>query len=92
MPMTSKLNNSFVKVEKEQGRRLDVLVNNACRIPAGGPSKLRGKFWEQDVAVWDNLHTVGLRSHYVASCYAMPATFDEEQGNIQVTTPPDCHE
>jgi dehydrogenase/reductase SDR family member 1 len=61
----------FARVEREHGR-LDVLVNNAFRIPAGGPGKLFGKFWEQDVAVWDNVHTVGLRSHYVASCYAMP--------------------
>ena len=67
----------FVQVEKEQGR-LDILVNNAFRIPAGGPSKLFGKFWEQDIAVWDNVHTVGLRSHYVATCYAMPLLLKSE--------------
>lgn len=61
----------FAQVEEEQGR-LDILVNNAFRIPAGGPSKLFGKFWEQDIAVWDNVHTVGLRSHYVATCFAIP--------------------
>ena len=61
----------FAQIESEQGR-LDILVNNAFRIPPGGPSKLFGKFWTQDIAVWDTVHTVGLRSHYVASCYAIP--------------------
>ena len=68
----------FEQVEKEQGR-LDILVNNAFRIPDGGPTKLFGKFWEQDVAVWDNVHTVGLRSHYVASCYAMPLLLKSQE-------------
>jgi dehydrogenase/reductase SDR family protein 1 len=61
----------FERVEREQGS-LDILVNNAFQIPEGGPSKLFGKFWEQDVGLWDTLHNVGLRSHYVATCYAMP--------------------
>lgn len=62
----------FDQVAAENDGHLDMLVNNAFRIPAGGPKKLFGKFWEQDVSVWDYVHTVGLRSHYVASCYAMP--------------------
>mmetsp|Transcript_24384 Transcript_24384/g.44096 ORF Transcript_24384/g.44096 Transcript_24384/m.44096 type:complete len:388 (+) Transcript_24384:172-1335(+) len=61
----------FEQVEKEQGR-LDILVNNVFRIPPGGLEKLMGKFWEQDVEAWDALHTVGLRSHFVASSFAVP--------------------
>ena len=61
----------FDQVEKEQGR-LDILVNNVFRIPPGGLEKLMGKFWEQGLETWDALHTVGLRSHFVASVYAVP--------------------
>jgi dehydrogenase/reductase SDR family protein 1 len=52
--------------------RLDILINNVFRLPPGGAAQLKKKFWEQGPAVWDCVHTVGLRSHYVASCYAMP--------------------
>jgi dehydrogenase/reductase SDR family member 1 len=60
----------FRRIQQQHGR-LDILVNNAFRVP-GGPDALYGKFWEQGPDVWDCLHTVGLRSHYVASCYAVP--------------------
>lgn len=58
-------------IEKEHGH-LDILVNNCFRLPRGGVEKLYGKFWEQGVDVWDAIHSVGLRSHYVATCMAMP--------------------
>jgi dehydrogenase/reductase SDR family member 1 len=64
----------FQQVEREQGR-LDILVNNAFCIPSSSeesPKALFGKFWEQELDVWDSVHNVGLRSHYVASCYAIP--------------------
>ena len=51
---------------------MDILVNNVFRIPSGGLEKLMGKFWEQGVDAWDALHTVGLRSHFVASSFAVP--------------------
>lgn len=58
-------------IRREQGGRLDVLVNNAFQIAA--LDSMTGKpFWEQGVAVWDPLMQVGLRSHYVASCAAAP--------------------
>lgn len=60
------------RIDSEQGGRLDLLVNNAFRIPPGGARSLQGKFWEQGAEVWDSLHQVGLRSHYVTSCLAMP--------------------
>ena len=59
------------RIEKEQGR-LDILVNNAFRLPPGGVEKLNSKFWEQGSEVWDSIHSVGLRSHFVATAKAMP--------------------
>jgi dehydrogenase/reductase SDR family protein 1 len=61
----------FDRIEKEHGR-LDLLVNNVFRIPPGGTDGLFGKFWEVGIDAWDYVHTVGTRSHYVASCYAVP--------------------
>ena len=61
----------FERIQKEQGR-LDLLVNNVFRIPPSGTDGLFGKFWEIGVDAWDYIHTVGCRSHYVASCYAVP--------------------
>jgi Dehydrogenases with different specificities (related to short-chain alcohol dehydrogenases) len=57
---------------QEQHGRLDLLVNNVFRIPPGGTNGLFGKFWEVGVQAWDSVHTVGCRSHYVASCFAIP--------------------
>lgn len=62
----------FERVKKEQGR-LDLLVNNAFRIPPGGADDLFSKFWDGDFGkTWDSIHTVGSRSHFIASCYAVP--------------------
>jgi dehydrogenase/reductase SDR family protein 1 len=58
------------QIQQDHGR-LDILVNNAFRIPPGAPKSLMGKFWEQGIEAWDTVNTVGLRSHYVASCLAM---------------------
>jgi dehydrogenase/reductase SDR family protein 1 len=70
----------FDRVEEEQGR-LDILVNNVFRIPPGGLEKLMGKFWQQGVEAWDTLHTVGLRSHFVASTYAIPLMLKSRSGS-----------
>src|SRR5690606_12145613 len=58
----------FEQVRVEAGR-LDVLVNNAFAIPDG---QLSGPFWELPISQWDTMHTVGLRSHYVATVLAAP--------------------
>lgn len=49
---------------------LDILVNNVFALPDGPLFKT--PFWEQPIGFWDTMHTVGLRSHYVASVLAAP--------------------
>jgi dehydrogenase/reductase SDR family protein 1 len=72
--------NLFQRVQAERGR-LDILVNNAwagrmdaafCDLP----------FWEQPQAIWDELHTVGFRSHYVASALAARLMLPQRAGLI----------
>jgi dehydrogenase/reductase SDR family protein 1 len=63
--------NCMDRIDTEQGR-LDILVNNAFRLPQGGVEKLHSKFWEQGPEIWDAIHTVGLRSHFVATAKAVP--------------------
>jgi NAD(P)-dependent dehydrogenase (short-subunit alcohol dehydrogenase family) len=59
----------FAEVRRVHGG-LDVLVNNVFAVPEG---RLAGvPFWEQPLHFWDDMHTVGLRSHYVASVQAAP--------------------
>ena len=62
-------------IKADQGR-LDILINNVFRLPEGGAPQLNKKFWDQGPDVWDTVHTVGLRSHYVATHYAMPLLFE----------------
>jgi dehydrogenase/reductase SDR family member 1 len=65
----------FDQIAREQGR-LDILVNNVFSIPditATEEGRLHDvPFWKQSIAIWDEMHTVGLRSHYVASVFAAP--------------------
>lgn len=62
------------------GDRLDLLVNNVFAIP---PEPIWGRpFWEQPVSQWDLMHTVGLRSHYVASQLAVPRLLQAPRGLI----------
>jgi dehydrogenase/reductase SDR family protein 1 len=59
----------FERVEREQSR-LDLLVNNATTYStAYGPPE-DSPFWEQPVEIWDDMHIVGLRSHFVATGFA----------------------
>jgi NAD(P)-dependent dehydrogenase (short-subunit alcohol dehydrogenase family) len=70
----------------QQEGRLDVLINNAW----GGYKRLRNRkanpgfkwkdpFWQQPLALWDDMHTVGVRSNYIASVFA--AQIMQEQGH-----------
>jgi dehydrogenase/reductase SDR family protein 1 len=54
--------------------RLDLLVNNVFHVPEPRtPDEvLWGPFWKTELRAWDAMHRVGLRSHYVAACFAAP--------------------
>jgi dehydrogenase/reductase SDR family protein 1 len=78
----------FEQIEQEQGR-LDVLVNNVMATPQRGelpPGALSQwdlhPFWEVPLEFWDAFHRVGVRSHYVASVYAVPLMIRSESGLI----------
>lgn len=71
------------RIAQDHGR-LDILVNNCFRLPPGDVDVLYDKFWEQGAAVWDTLHNVGLRSHFVATCLAMPLLMKARADSAQV--------
>lgn len=68
----------FDRVRKDHGR-LDILVNNAALLL--DPPTSPGGFWERPLAAAD-LITVGLRSHFVASHYAVPLMIGNGRGLI----------
>jgi len=68
------------RIQREHGR-LDILVNNAFRLPDAGVEELQKKFWELGAEAWDSLHTVGLRSHYMTTVMAMPLLFQARNNN-----------
>jgi dehydrogenase/reductase SDR family protein 1 len=78
----------FERIGAERGR-LDLLVNNVMstpqrsELPAGARSQWDlHPFWEVPIGFWDAFHNVGLRSHYVASAYAVPLMIKGGQGLI----------
>ena len=84
----------FARVRAEHGR-LDLLVNVAMSTPQRSelpPGMLSQwdlhPFWEIPVRFWDVFHTVGLRSHYVASAYAAPLLIETGGGLIVCISAP----
>ncbi len=78
----------FDRIRAEQGR-LDLLVNNVMStpqrkdLPEGALSQWDlHPFWEVPISFWDAFHTVGLRSHYVASVFAAPLLIESGGGLI----------
>jgi NAD(P)-dependent dehydrogenase (short-subunit alcohol dehydrogenase family) len=67
----------FAQVDDEHGR-LDILVNNAAKVLGAAGA---GGFWKEPLETAD-LITVGLRSHYVASVYAVPLLLANGRGLI----------
>jgi dehydrogenase/reductase SDR family protein 1 len=70
----------FTRILEEQPG-IDVLVNNAFSIPTDAGPLMR-PFWELGFDVWDHMHEVGLRSHYVASAFAARSMITRRSGLI----------
>jgi NAD(P)-dependent dehydrogenase (short-subunit alcohol dehydrogenase family) len=64
---------AFERIAGEQSGALDILVNNAFSTERVSEGKgMRAPFWEQGAAMWDTVHNVGLRGHYICACEAVP--------------------
>ena len=59
----------FEQIARDAGR-LEILVNNVFAVPEGHGPLYGTPFWEQPLAIWDVMTTVGVRSHYVAAWHA----------------------
>lgn len=73
----------FERVRDEQRGRLDILVNNACALPAELTQP--GPFWRKPLHM-QGLLDVGLRSSYVASWHAAPLMAARRAGLIVNTS------
>jgi NAD(P)-dependent dehydrogenase (short-subunit alcohol dehydrogenase family) len=74
----------IARIDAEQGR-LDVLVNSTW----GGYERFTdgsefnpGPFWEQPRSLWDSMHRIGLRAHYMTSSLAAPLLLRSDRGLI----------
>src|SRR6185437_7392047 len=74
---------AFARINADYGR-LDILVNNAFAAPDVMPVNV--PFWKVPVSLWDTLHNVGLRSHFVASRFAVPLMLSQQRGLIVNTS------
>jgi len=70
----------FDRILRESGR-LDVLVNNVFSSPAMVPW-LGVPFWDLPIEAWDETIDIGVRSHYIASRFAVPLLFATGGGVI----------
>jgi len=82
----------FMDLVRETNGQLDILVNNAySAVGYWGRNKLLGKpFWEQPMELFDQVHNVGVRSHYLASRLAVPIMLKQKRGLIVNTNSPGC--
>jgi dehydrogenase/reductase SDR family protein 1 len=71
----------FHRVEDEQGG-LDLLVNNATSYSTDLGPREDAMFWDLPVEEWDQMHAVGLRSHYIASACAARMMIPRRSGLI----------
>jgi NAD(P)-dependent dehydrogenase (short-subunit alcohol dehydrogenase family) len=66
----------------DEGGRLDVLVNNATAVPDLSILFSDEPFWRVHPSLWDDLTTVGLRSHFVSAQHAVPIMLRQGGGLI----------
>lgn len=79
----SSVKDIFDIILRDHGR-LDVLVNNVFAAPNVMPVNV--PFWQLPTSLWDTLHRVGLRSHFVASQFAVPLMLPQKRGLIVNTS------
>jgi NAD(P)-dependent dehydrogenase (short-subunit alcohol dehydrogenase family) len=77
----SEVETLFGRVRREQDH-LDLLVNNAMASPEQRLLWGGQRFWEIPITLWDDLIDVGLRSHFVASRYAVPIMIEQGGGVV----------
>lgn len=72
------------RIRTERGR-LDVLVNSAW----GGYQRFTdgtefnpGPFWQQPLELWDSMHRIGVRAHYVTTALAAPLMIETGPGLV----------
>lgn len=73
----------FDLVRRDYGR-LDVLINNVFAAPNVMPINI--PFWQVSASLWDTMHRVGLRSHFIASQFAVPLMLPQARGLIVNTS------
>nr|ACO10345.1 Dehydrogenase/reductase SDR family member 1 [Caligus rogercresseyi] len=74
----------FNRIRNEQGGRLDLLVNNAYSGVKAIMENNGRSFWEvpNPVDMWDSINGVGLRNHYICTCYAAKIMQQNKSGLI----------
>ena len=72
----------FDQVHREQGGRLDVLVNNAFSAARVLNESIEKPFWEHSLSIWDTVNNVGLRNHYICTALAAKMMVARQQGLI----------
>jgi dehydrogenase/reductase SDR family protein 1 len=71
----------FERIRRESDR-LDLLVNNAFASPEQRMLWSGERFWQFPVGLWDELIDVGLRSHFIATRFAMPMMIERKRGLV----------